>query len=209
MDQRILAVRVGDKYGPEYEDYLRSKIPNIEFLNTDVNPFVRQWNKLSFMELNTDEPICVIDIDIIFENDYMDMFNYPIAPGEFVCMKSWWRDTYKSNYCMNGGFYKFYPKDVKPIADKFKSNPEWWMNFYWKNGTTHEGMGEQYFVEDSVKELGLTFKYLPQEWYTKWKNNPTEDWVAGANVAYPGDWLYLGEFNPNIKLIHYQADFSL
>ena len=30
------------------------------------------------------------------------------------------------------------------------------------------------------------------------------DWLANANAAYPGDWLYIGgEFNPEIRMIHF------
>ena len=47
MGQRVLAVRVGDKYGQEYEDYLNSKIDNITWINEPFDPRVKlQWNKL-------------------------------------------------------------------------------------------------------------------------------------------------------------------
>ena len=29
---KILAVRIGEKYGPEYETYLEKKLPNHEFI---------------------------------------------------------------------------------------------------------------------------------------------------------------------------------
>ena len=29
---KIVAVRIGDKYGPEYEKYLESKLPQHEFI---------------------------------------------------------------------------------------------------------------------------------------------------------------------------------
>ena len=46
---KILAIRIGDKYGPEYETYLERKLPNHEFIwvrepyDTGV---VLQWNKM-------------------------------------------------------------------------------------------------------------------------------------------------------------------
>jgi hypothetical protein len=36
------------------------------------------------MNLDIDEPICVIDIDIILINDYKKLFDFPILPGQFV-----------------------------------------------------------------------------------------------------------------------------
>ena len=46
---KIVAVRIGDKYGPEYEKYLESKLPEYEFIwvrepiREDV---ALQWNKM-------------------------------------------------------------------------------------------------------------------------------------------------------------------
>ena len=110
--QRVFAVRVGDKYGPHYEDYINSKIPNVTWIKKEVvGP--RQWNKLYPMSLDIDEPVVVIDIDMMFINDYMDAINYPINRGEFLAAKSWWRDTLNKNYSVQGGFQKYYPKDCK------------------------------------------------------------------------------------------------
>ena len=70
---KILAIRIGDKYGPEYETYLERKLPNHEFIwvrepyDTGV---VLQWNKMWGMQMDIDEPICVIDIDILLVNNY-------------------------------------------------------------------------------------------------------------------------------------------
>ena len=46
---KVYAVRVGTKYGPEYETYLKDKLPSIEFLNKEEHPFILQWNKLRFI----------------------------------------------------------------------------------------------------------------------------------------------------------------
>ena len=32
MMMKIVAVRIGDRYGPEYEEYLESKLPEYEFI---------------------------------------------------------------------------------------------------------------------------------------------------------------------------------
>ena len=210
MGQKVLVVRVGDKYGIEYETYLKSKIPNIEFITTEHPLLPLQWTKMTCMNMDIDEPIVVMDIDVILENNYMEMFDYPIERGQFLAMKSWWTDTSKPGYTINGGFYKYYPKDCKYIYEKMMSNPEYWQNYYIENGTTHGPVnGEQYFVEDSVKEK-LELIYLPQNWYGKMKLNPPKEWLIGCNLAYPGDWFYLdGEFNEDVKLIHFQKTHSL
>ena len=206
MGTRVYAVRTGDKYGQEYERYIDSKIPNVTWIREETIG-KHQWNKLVPMGLDVNEPVCVLDIDVTLTNDYMDMINYPIQRGEFVATQSWWAESEESpHYKLQGGFQKYYPKDCKYIYDKFMSDPEHWMQYYIENGTTHGPVnGEQYFVEDSVNEK-LKLKFLPATWITKWDEfrRNDNDWVAQANAAYPGEWLYLGgEFNPDVKLIHH------
>ena len=206
MDTRVFAVRTGDKYGPEVEEYIDSKIPNVTWIREETIG-KHQWNKLIPMSLDIDEPVVVIDIDMSFINDYMDVINYPIKRGEFVAAQSWWVDTTNSNYKLQGGFQKYYPKDCRYIYDKFMSNPEYWMEYYIKNGTCDGPInGEQYFVEDSVKEK-LKLKFLPATWMTKWTRTAQYDneWLLQANLHYPGEWLFLGqEFHPDVRLIHFQ-----
>ena len=46
---KIVAVRIGDKYGPEYEKYLEKKLPNHEFIwvrEPYDDGVVLQWNKM-------------------------------------------------------------------------------------------------------------------------------------------------------------------
>ena len=76
------------------------------------------------MNMNIDEPVVVIDIDLEFINDYMDAFNYPIERGEFLSAKSLKRDSTRDDlsYSVNGGFFKYYPKDCKYIYEKFMSD---------------------------------------------------------------------------------------
>ena len=141
---KILAIRIGDKYGPEYETYLERKLPNHEFIwvrepyDTGV---VLQWNKMWGMQLDhmgapvglvkqQDEPICVMDIDVMLVGDYEKIFDYPIKRGQFLAMPGWWRDTEKEGYTINGGFFKYYPKDCKYIYDKFMKQPVYWQRHY-------------------------------------------------------------------------------
>ena len=159
------------------------------------------------MSLDIDEPVCVIDIDMSFINDYMDVINYPIERGQFIAAQSWWLESEAApHYKLQGGFQKYYPKDCRYIYNKFMADPEYWMEYYIKNGTTVGPVnGEQYFVEDSVRER-LELKFLPAEWITKWTKEAQYDqgWLLEANLAYPGDYLYLGEFNPEVRLVHFQ-----
>ena len=70
---KIFAVRIGDKYGPEYETYLEKKLSDYEMVwirepyHSDVQ---LQWNKMYAMNTGIDEPVCVIDIDMLLINDY-------------------------------------------------------------------------------------------------------------------------------------------
>ena len=202
---RIFAVRIGKKFGQDVEDYINSKLPNVTWIRDSLPGVNLQWNKMRVMNMDIDEPVVVIDIDLEFINDYMDAFEYPIERGEFLSAKSWWRDTVRSDlsYSVNGGFFKYYPKDCKYIYDKFIKDKFYWQNYYIKNGTTVGPVnGEQYFVEDSVKEK-LKLKFLPETWFCKSVKNPSKDWWARMNTLYPGDWLYLdGEYNKEIKIIH-------
>jgi len=214
---KILAVRIGNKYGPEYETYLQNKLPEYDFIwvREPINSEVLfQWNKMRGMNLDIDEPICVIDIDILLVNDYKKIFEYPINRGEFLAMPGWWRDTKKEGYKINGGFFKYYPKDCKYIYDKFMSNISYWQSYYIEKGITAGPVnGEQYFVEDSVKEK-LILKTIPDSWVTRWVSNDliidktNEEWQANLTKKYKdltgNQYIYLGgEFHDDIKIVHF------
>ena len=214
----IIAVRIGDKYGPEYEEYLERKLSkyNIIWIREPYHERVTlQWNKMWGMQMETDEPICVMDIDVLLINDYEKIFDYPIERGQFLAMPGWWRgDSERGQYKINGGFFKYYPKDCRYIYDKFMSDIHYWQKFYIENGTTTGPVnGEQYFVEDSVKEQ-LDLVVLPNEWFTRWV--VSEDVVSGnvnrwnykMTQKYEkltgNDYIYLGgEFHPDIKYVHF------
>ena len=168
----ILAIRIGEKYGPEYERYLEEKLPNHNFIwirEQYHNKVTLQWNKMWGMQMDRDDPICVMDIDVLLVNDYEEVFNYPIKPGQFLAMPGWWRnDSVRDDYKINGGFFKYYPKDCKYIYDKFMNDIHYWQRHYIKNGTTTGPVnGEQYFVEDTARER-LEVVTLPNEWFVRW-----------------------------------------
>ena len=49
----------------------------------------------------------------------------------------WWR-IQKRGYSINGGFFKYHPKDCKYIYDKFMSDVNGWQQYYINNGVTNE-----------------------------------------------------------------------
>lgn len=202
MEPIVFAVRVGDKYGPHYEDYINSKVPNVHWIKEEVvGP--KQWNKLYPMSLDIDEPVVVIDIDMMLINDYMDAINHPIERGEFLAARSWWGDTKTPGYNLQGGFQKYYPKDCKYIYEEFVSKVDHWTKYYYRNRVTTKGMGEQYFVEDMARQK-LTIRYLPDAWITRWENDITPRIHRALNLHYSQDWLHLGgEFHQEVKLVHF------
>ncbi len=220
---KIFAVRIGDRYGPEYEKYLEEKLPEYDFvwIREPIHPKVlMQWNKMYAMNTGIDEPVIVMDIDILLINDYKKIFEYPIKRGEFLAIPGWWRDTKKEGYSLNGGFFKYYPTDCKYIYDKFMKDIDYWQNYYIANGVTKGPInGEQYFVEDTVNER-LELKLIPASWVARWcatedvVSKKLTDWQSKVSVKYKNitgnEYLYLGgEFHPDIKFVHFTHAINL
>lgn len=212
---KIVAVRIGDRYGPEYEEYLESKLPEYEFVwvREPINPIVQlQWNKMYGMTLDIDEPICVMDIDVLLINDYKKIFEYPIERGQFLAAPGWWRwgfEDLETRFTINGGFYKYYPKDCKYIYDKFMNDPMHWQTIYIKEGFTSGPInGEQHFINDSVNE-GLELVKLPNDWFCRMEaREEHKSYVAKMNTRFKEatghGYAYLGgEFWPTIKFVHF------
>ena len=110
---KIYCVRIGDKYGQQYEDYYERESYQttksygyIEPLKPNV-PL--QWNKMQAMNDDGDEPVLVLDIDQLLINDYKEALDYPIEPGEFLAAPYHWGNGQTTP--MSGGFYKFYPRE--------------------------------------------------------------------------------------------------
>ena len=215
---KIFAVRIGDRYGPEYESYLQSKLPEYDFVwirEPIQQDILMQWNKMSVMNMDIDEPVVVMDIDVLLVNDYKQMFEYPIKKGEFLSIPGWWRDTEREGYRINGGFFKYYPTDCRYIYEKFMKDHLSWQRYYIDNGVTKGPInGEQYFVEDAVNER-LELKLLPSSWVTRWCSDEVvlngkdmKQWQIKTTMKYQGltgnDYVYLGgEFHPDIKFVHF------
>ena len=212
---KVFCVRIGDKYGVEYEDYVNTKLKDYEVVwirepfRDDV---ALQWNKMLPMSMDIDEPVCVIDIDLLLINDYKQVFDYPISRGQFLTINDW--VSANPDYPINGGFFKYYPKDVRYIFDKFVQDPKYWQNYYIANGIARGPVnGEQHFVYDSAKEQ-LEVITFPASWFTRFA---TINSITHANYDYwqfelsktykektGNNYLFLGgEFHPDIKIVHF------
>lgn len=221
---KIFCVRIGEKYGPEYEEYLERKLPEYDFVWIR-KPFMKgvalQWNKMQVMGMDIDEPVVVMDIDIILTGNYKEIFDYPINRGQFLAMPGWWRRLGADQWKINGGFFKYYPSDMNYLYNIFVSNPKMWQQKFIKDGTTAGPVnGEQHFVEMGVKDANMELIILPNSWFTRWatpdvverplryEGGSYEDWQYEITKLYKektgNDYLYMdGEFHPDIKFIHF------
>ena len=87
MEMKIVAVRIGDKYGKEYETYLENKLSKYELIwirEPYDERVILQWNKMWGMQLDIDEPICVMDIDVLLVNDYKKIFDHFSKKIEYI-----------------------------------------------------------------------------------------------------------------------------
>ena len=201
---KVFAVRIGDKYGQDVEDYIESKISNVTWIRDELPGVQLQWNKLRVMNMNIDEPVLVIDIDMFFMNDYIKAIDYPIQRGEFLTARSWWRDTWNEKYSLCGGFQKYYPSDCKYIYDEFMKDPEYWSQYYiTRKITVGPVNGEQYFVEDQVNKK-LHLSYLPDTWMSAMCDKNDKKELARLNTLYPDEYMYLDGFNEKLKIIHFK-----
>ncbi len=226
---KVFCVRIGDKYDERYEKYIESKLSHKYEVVWIRKPFdsrvLLQWNKMLPMSLDIDEPVVVMDIDVLLVNDYEKLFDYPIERGDFAAMPDWWDPSHRERgWTINGGFFKYYPTDCRYIYDAFMRDPQFWQQYFIKNGhTTGPVNGEQFFVEHHVRDM-LNLKLMPNEWFTRWATRDTvlsyENLWADRTDEYYDNWLYFmeqkfneatgekglymgGEFHPDIKLVHF------
>lgn len=217
---RIFCVRIGDKYDIRYEEYLNKKIEDIGYKITWIRePFddrvMLQWNKLQVMQTKIDEPVVVMDIDLLLTNNYRELIEYPINDDEFLLLPAWWNTSDK--FAFNGGFQKFVPKNCNYIFKEFMSRPLYWQGYYIQEGMTIGPVnGEQFFVVEQARKQ-LKVKTIPDSWVCRWsseefintvRNMSYEDYIRNENENYAnicnGATLYDGvEFNTDVKLVHF------
>ena len=222
---KIFCIRLGNKLGQLYEEYLKEKLFEYDFtcIREPYNKKVlHQWNKLYLMNLDIDEPICVINPDILLLNDYKQLFDTPIKQGQFVATSKWWENN--KQYKIDNCFYKFYPKDCKYIYDKFISNIDNYQNEYRSNKFTFEIQdGEQYFIENNIKEK-LELITVPNEWSNrclpgKDDNEKFDDTVKIVSfknyyddpftIKKPHQWTHYKKYNTdNFEDTFYISDYK-
>ena len=206
---KIYCVRIGDKYGQQYEDYMNEKLADYEviWIKEPIKPNVPlQWNKMIAMNDDSDDPVAVLDIDKIFINDYKEALDYPIKPGEFLAAPYWWGN---GKIPMSGGFYKFYPKDCKYIYNNYINNIDYYTNYYIKNGYTIGPVNGEFLYVHYMLQRELKLITLPDEWVTRWTSEEFD--LSGEHRSdlkhryrtATGNYLYKDEFNPMIKIVHF------
>ena len=206
---KIYCVRIGDKYGQQYEDYMNEKLADYEviWIKEPIKPNVPlQWNKMVAMNDDGDEPVVVLDIDKIFINDYKEALDYSIKPGEFLAAPYWWGN---GRIPMSGGFYKFYPKDCKYIYNNYINNIDYYTNYYIKNGYTTGPVNGEFLYVHYMLQRELKLITLPDAWVTRWTSEEFD--LSGEHRSdlkhryrtATGNYLYKDEFNPMIKIVHF------
>ena len=199
VSMKIFCVRIGTKYGPEYEDYINSKLEGHEvvWIREQFHPHVPlQWNKMQVFDM---------DIDKLLINDYDEVINYPCDRGDFVSIPYWWNFN-GTPFKMSGGFYKFWPSTTKHIYQKFMSDIPYYTNYYIKAGLTVGPVnGEFMFVQDSL--YGMNVKLMPDAWFTRWLSNGDAGMCGKLSDKYievtGNEYLYNGDFHKDIKMVHF------
>ncbi len=209
---KVYCVRIGNKYGPKYEKYINKKLKNYDVVWIR-EPFDKrvplQWNKMQCMALKDKEPIVVLDIDVILSGKYKELFDYPIKRGEFLSIPAWWA-THKE-WKMNGGFQKYYPIDCNYIYEIFMENPQKWQMHYIRKGLTIGPVnGEQFFIEEHVKQK-LKLKLVPESWITRYTHDEVVNYhIEKVYKEITGEPYLLknDKFNKNIKLVHFTTSLN-
>lgn len=209
---KVYCVRIGNKYGPEYEEYINEKLKkyDVHWIREPYDKRVPlQWNKLLCMSFDDEEPIVVLDIDVILSGNYEQLFDYPIERGEFLSIPHWWSSRYPE-WQINGGFQKYYPVDCNYIFEIFMENVKHWLTHYIKQGLTIGPVnGEQFFVEEHVKQK-LNLKTVPAGWVTRWSNQEDiNNFIIKKHREIIGNELFQNnEFNTDLKLIHFTTSLN-
>ena len=203
---KIFCVRIGTKYGREYEDYINSKLEghDVHWIREAYHPHIPlQWNKLKVFDMDIDEPVIVMDIDKLLIHNYEEVINYPCKKNEFVSIPYWWNFN-GTTFKMSGGFYKFWPKRNKNIWKTFAEDITYWTNHYIKAGLTIGPVnGEFMYVQEHLKtELVL----MPDAWFTRWVSDPdiSTSKIEDKYLKITGNTLYDGhDFHDDVKIVHF------
>ena len=225
----ILTLKVGTKYSADYVNKLYNSIKrntSEEFklycytddnkgVHSDItviqlnNPdeFKLQWHKLKFHKINfggipTGEKCLILDIDWIVTGNLDEILGYDLPERTFGCFERWWSNL--THLCkINGGFQMFYMGDTHPLWTTFNKTPQYWQEYYIKNGLADGPVnGEQNFIDMHVL---IDREWLPMEWFAKYEEVKLKglqsNWSSKVGIADP---FYMGgEFHETIKMVHF------
>lgn len=230
----ILTLKVGQKYHSAYVNKLyKSLMDNStapwkmhcytddpQGLDRDINviynPFMKyllQWNKVEFHKdgfagILQGEHCLILDIDQLIIGDFDPILTHKLEPGQFGCMRRWWSQL--QEYCpINGGFQMFRMGDTDHIWQTFKSDADFYQNYYIKNGLAHGKVnGEQNFIH---QHAGDNRYWFPMEWFGKYNTDDLDviqrRWLEQVNPFEP---FYMDdEFADSIKLMHFASSHNM
>lgn len=224
----VLTLKVGTKYSSEYVNKLyysikrnstvdftlycytedsTDLIPEVEVIHLE-NPslFKLQWHKLifhskGFANILHGEKCLILDIDWVITGDMDPILSYNLPRREFGCFERWWSNL--RHFCkLNGGFQMFYMGETDYLWQKFREDPEYWQQYYIKNGFAEGPVnGEQNFID----EHAVNKHWLPMEWFAKYHDidykKINRNWERDVNYNEP--YFMGGNFCETIKMVHF------
>lgn len=231
----ILTLKVGPKYSSAYVNNLYKSIKDNstapfqmhcytddmegldrQNINIIQNPFMKyrlQWNKVEFHRemfagIMTGEQCLILDIDQLCIGDFDPILTHKLEEGQFGCFTRWWSRL--QGMCrINGGFQMFRMGETDHLWQKFKSDPDWWTNYYIKRGEAFGKVnGEQNFIDNHVGENRY---YFPKEWFGKYNSDDMNviqrQWFEECDPYEP--FFIGGEFASSVKLIHFASSHNI
>lgn len=169
------------------------------------------WSKLKFFDpqfinANQSDEIIIMDIDQEFVADPKPIIEFPIQEDEVGLVYRWWTNQ-KYGCPISGGYYKFKANgSTKYLSDKFGSDPDYWVDHYFKNQTVLETIkprrGEQNFVYDNLRK-SHRIKIIPKETVVKINSDLEKLLMSLYAKRIGGDLLVDGKPNPRTILVHY------
>jgi hypothetical protein len=232
---KILTLKFGDKYGPEYVNrlytgLLRNSSTHFDFYCYTDNPagldhririktikpedlrtYKGHWIKLMFHKTGFVEPgskCLILDIDWVITGNVDDILNYPLEHNTINTAYRWWSNN--KHLCpMNGGIQMFYNGETNNLWEKYSSDPDYWRQYYYDKGDIPiKGMGEQNFINEFVN-IPINF-ITPKNQFTRYSNNDGIQSMINTNwLKFNYDPILINdELCEDIKMIHFTSDFD-
>ena len=225
----ILTLKVGTKYSVDYVNRLYNSIkrntteefkfycytddnkgvhPDINVIQLDYpDEFKLQWHKIKFHKINfggipSGEKCLILDIDWIVTGDLDEILGYDLPKRTFGCFERWWSNL--THLCrINGGFQMFYMGDTHLLWSTFRKSPEFWQEYYIKNGLADGPVnGEQNFIDSHIT---IDREWFPMEWFSKYEGTKLMSlngkWYDKIGISEP--FFMGGEFHESIKMVHW------